>query len=105
MDPCFDLFVNAIKTDATKLSYTQSLEQFKEFSKVKTYCKITKLKTPKLKELLASYICYLKTKDLRSTSISLYLSSIELFLDMNEVSYPKRVIRKLPKTIFDLIPP
>lgn len=53
------------------------------------------MKTPALKALLVSYITHLKTKNLRSTSISLYLSSIELFLDMNEVNYPKKVIRRL----------
>lgn len=98
MDSCYQMFDNAIQTDATRLAYSQSLEKFKNFSKVKTYCQLTKLKTPKLKKLLISYISYLKEKELRSTSISLYLSSVELFLDMNEVSYPKRVIRKtIPK--------
>jgi len=98
MDSCYQMFDNAIQTDATRLAYSQSLEKFKDFCKVKTYCQLTKIKTPQLKKLLISYISHLKEKNLRSTSISLYLSSIELFLDMNEVSYPKRVIRKtLPK--------
>ncbi len=49
----------------------------------------------KLKELLVSYTVYLNSKKLTHSSISLYLSSIELFHDMNEIIYPKRVIRKL----------
>ena len=95
MDSCYEIFINAIQTDATKISYTQSLKKFKEFCKVKTYCKFSKMKTPILKAHLVSYITHLKSRDLRSTSISLYLSSIELFLEMNEINYPRKVIRKL----------
>ena len=95
MDACWDLFVNAIKTEATKESYTNSMKKFKEFSKVKTYKQFKKLKTEKLKGLLVSYIVYLNSKNLAHSSVSLYLSAIELFLDMNEINYPKRVIRKL----------
>jgi len=95
MDSCWNLFVNAIRTDATMVSYTTSLKKFKEFSNIKTYCQLTKMKPTKLKLLLVDYITHLKSKNLTHSSISLYLSSIELFLDMNEVSYPKKVIRRL----------
>ncbi len=98
MDPTFDIFVNAIKTDATKLSYTESLKKFRIFCNVKKYSQFTKMSTSKLKAFLVSYLTYLKSKNLTHSSISLYLSSIELFLDMNEVSYPKKVIRRLLPT-------
>jgi len=98
MDSTYDLFINSIKTDATKLSYTKSLDRFRIFCKVKKYCQFTKMSTPKLKAFLVSYLTYLKSKNLSHSSISLYLSSIELFLDMNEVSYPKKVIRRLLPT-------
>jgi len=98
MDSTYDLFVNAIRTEATKLSYTTSLEKFKDFCKVKKYSQFTKMSTPKLKAFLVSYLTHLKSKNLTHSSISLYLSSIELFLDMNEVSYPKKVIRRLLPT-------
>lgn len=95
MDSCWQLFVNAIKTDATKISYTKSMEKFKDFCNVRSYCQFSKMRTSKLKELLVAYVVYLNSKNLTHSSVSLYLSSIELFLDMNEIIYPKRVIRKL----------
>ncbi len=99
MDSCWTLFVNAIKTEATKESYTKSMIKFKEFCKVKTYCQFQKMKTEKLKSLLVSYIIQLNDRNLAHSSVSLYLSAIELFLDMNEINYPKRVIRKLLPSI------
>lgn len=98
MDSCWNLFVNAIKTEATREAYTKSLTKFKEYSRIKTYCQFKKLSNNKLKELLVSYIIHLKSKNLSYSTISLYLSSIELFLDMNEIAYPKKVIRKLLPT-------
>ncbi len=95
MDLTYELFVSAIRTDATKLSYTTSLEKFKDFCKIKKYSQFTTMKTPKLKAFLVSYLTHLKSRKLKHASISLYLSSVELFLDMNEVSYPKKVIRRL----------
>lgn len=98
MDLTYELFVSAIKTDATKLSYTTSLEKFKKFCEIKKYSQFTTMSTSKLKAFLVSYLNFLKSKKLKHGSISLYLSSVELFLDMNEVSYPKKVIRRLLPT-------
>lgn len=98
MDLTYELFVSAIKTDATKLSYTTSLEKFKNFCEIKKYSQFTSMSTPRLKGFLVSYLNFLKSKDLKHSSISLYLSSVELFLDMNEVNYPKKVIRRLLPT-------
>jgi len=58
MDSCWQLFVNAIKTDATRLSYTKSIEKFKNFCKVKSYCKFSKMKTTKLKKTVGG-VCSL----------------------------------------------
>ena len=71
------------------------MEKFKDFCKVKSYYQFSKMKTIKLKKLLVMYVVHLNNKNLAHSSVSLYLSSIELFLDMNEIIYPKRVIRKL----------
>jgi len=98
MDATYDLFVSAIKTDATRLSYTASMKKFKDFCGVSKYSQFTRMSKTKLKAFLVSYIIHLKSKNLTSKSISLYLSAIELFLEMNEVNYPRLVIRRLLPT-------
>lgn len=97
-DTCFQLFINAIKTDATKISYCRSLEKFKKFCALESYCQFAKIEPAKLKELLVRYVVDLNSRNLTHASVSLYLCSIELFLDMNEIPFPKRIIRKLLPT-------
>ena len=95
MESCMAIFMGAIRTDATRTAYTSGIRNFKEYAGLKTYSQLARLGSKKLKMLIASYIEHLKQKNLTYSTINLYLAPIELFLDMNEVSYPKKVIRKL----------
>jgi integrase len=92
---CWDNFTSAIKTEATKTGYTSTMEKFKEFCNLKEYCDFKELPPERLKELIISYVRTWKDRGLSYSSCNNYLSAIELFLDMNEIAYPKRIIRRM----------
>jgi len=89
----WDIFVSAIKTEATKVGYCAAMNKFREFCGVSNYDDFTKMDTVQIKKHLSEYVQSIK--HLRYSSCNKYLSGIELFLDMNEIIYPKRVIRKM----------
>jgi len=93
--PCWDLFVSAIKTEATRKGYTQTMRKFKDFCKVDDYCDFTTMDPKILKNNLVGFVSKFKINNLTYSSGNNYLSAVELFLDMNEIPYPKKVIRKL----------
>jgi len=66
-----------------------------KFSKIKNYDVLAKIKTDKIKKLLKDWVIALSEKGLKATSIRSKLSAVELFLDMNEVIYPKKILHKL----------
>ena len=94
-DPCWNLFDNAIRRDATKKNYHKAMERFLKFSRLDRYCDFKELEYDRLKTILSSFVIDWKRQGLVYPSCNNYLSAIELFLEMNEISYPKRVIRKL----------
>ena len=93
--PCWDLFVNGIKTEATKKAYTQTMRKFRDSCKVEDYCDFKTIEPQSLKSHLVSFVSKFKENNLTYSSANNYLSAVELFLDMNEIPYPKKVIRKL----------
>jgi len=93
--PCWDLFASAIKTEATRKGYTQTMKKFKDFCKVDDYCDFITMEPKVLKNHLVGFVSKFKENNLTYSSGNNYLSAIELFLDMNEIPYPKKVIRKL----------
>lgn len=95
MDPCWNLFDNAIRREATKKNYHKAMERFLKFSRLDRYCDFKELEYDRLKTILSSFVVGWKRQGLVYPSCNNYLSAIELFLEMNEISYPKRVIRKL----------
>jgi len=66
-----------------------------KFSKIKKYDVLAKVNTDKIKKLLKDWVISLSEKGLKATSIRSKLSAVELFLDMNEVTYPKKILHKL----------
>ena len=91
----FTLFEKAIKSEASRTVYTYSLHEFMKFSKIKKYDVLAKVNTDKIKKLLKDWVISLSEKGLKATSIRSKLSAVELFLDMNEVTYPKKILHKL----------
>lgn len=91
----FEVFNESIHNEITRLNYNHSLYEFFIFTKCKTLDQITKLPTKNIQEKLKAWIIKLKATGIKSSSIKTKLAGIELFLDMSEVVYHKRVIRKL----------
>jgi len=91
----FTLFENAIKSETSRKIYTYSLHEFMKFSKIKNYDELAKIKTDKIQKLLENWVLSLRKKGLRATSIRSKLSAIELFLEMNKVTFHKKVLHKL----------
>lgn len=92
-DIFFVNFISAIKTEATRYSYVRTMEKFLEYCNLKEYSDFGKLSADQIKEYMKGYVRTLN--NLSYSAGNAYLSAIELFMDMNEISYPKRVIRKM----------
>lgn len=88
----FFKFINAIKTDKTKEAYTRGLDSFCVYSGL-GYDDIAK--SPKIHELLERWVISMNQAKLKYASAHLYLSGVELFLEMNMILWHKKVIRKL----------
>jgi len=87
----FSLFENAIKSEATKIVYKNSLHAFMKFAKIKNYDDIVKLSTNKLHQLLTDWVLFLTQEGLKAATIRNKLSAVELFLDMNMKTYHQKV--------------
>jgi len=88
-------FDNAIHSEATRRVYKRNLFEFFLFTKAKSLDDIIKYSTPKIQQILKDWVATLQKKKLKASTIRPKLSSVELFLDMNEVIYHKRIIRKM----------
>lgn len=93
----YRVFEHAINTKATLTNYDNWLYAFFKYSHYSNLDKITKLPTPKLQELLKNWVMDLG-ETMKPSSVKAYLAAVELFLEMNEVVYHKKVIRKLIPT-------
>lgn len=88
----FFKFVNAIKTDRTRESYVIGLDKFAIFSGL-GYDEI--VKSPNLHELLERWVISLNQAKVKYSTAHVYLSAVELFLEMNMILWHKKIIRKL----------
>lgn len=91
----FTLFEAAIKSDQTKSVYTYSLHEFMKFTKISQYDSIVKLSPDKIQKLLENWVMDLTTRNLKASTIRGKLGSIELFLEMNKITYYKKILHKL----------
>jgi len=86
-------FTQSIKTTSTLKAYNYALDKFMILSKLNSYDSVIKLKTDRVQDLLESYVISLKNRSYQT--VNLYMSSVELFFEMNKVIYHKRILRKL----------
>ena len=89
----FVIFVNAIKSDKTKVGYVRDLNSFLNFTKVVDYDTLAKLGTDTIQEFLENYVLELKGKNL--ISIRTRLAGPELFFEMNKKLFYKKILHKL----------
>jgi len=89
----FVIFVNAIKSDKTKIGYIDDLKKFLAFTKMPDYDTLAKLDTDTIQEFLENYVIELKGRNL--TSIRTRLAGPELFFEMNKKLFYKKILHKL----------
>jgi len=91
----FRNFDDAIKHDTTRRSYHYSLNEFMRFADLDDYNELTKKDKDTIQKLLENWMRFLKKKNLISNTISTKLNSVELFLDMNKITWFKKIVRKM----------
>jgi len=88
------LFEQAMKSEATKKSYTFQLNRFRKFYHIKDYDSLLKINKDKLQEMLEDYLFTLK-KTQSEGSIQTAFYAIELFFSMNDVVLNFKKLRKM----------
>jgi len=88
------LFEQAMKSEATKKSYTFQLNKFSKFYHIRDYDSLLKIDIKKLQEMLEDYLFTLK-KTQSSGSIQTAFFAIELFFSMNDVVLNFKKLRKM----------
>jgi len=91
----FRNFDEAIRRDSTRRSYHYNLNEFMRFAKLTDYDKLAKQSTDAIQKLLKNWVVSLKKKELVHNTISTKLNAVELFLDMNEKIWHKKIVRKM----------
>jgi len=89
----FVIFVNAIKSDKTKIGYVSDLNKFLTFTKMPDYDTLAKLDTDTIQEFLENYVLELKSRGI--SSIRTRLAGAELFFEMNKKLFYKKILHKL----------
>ncbi len=89
----FVIFVNAIKSDKTKVGYVRDLNNFLAFTKVVDYDTLSKLGIDTIQEFLENYVLELRKRNL--TAIRSRLAGPELFFEMSKKLFYKKILHKL----------
>jgi len=101
-DEAWDNFVSAINNEKTLENYVRSLNEFMAFHNLRSYDEFIKVSVPQIQDFLKEWINHLKSKNLRGNTISTKLNPIELMLEMNEIVWAKRKIKRMiPKSIHE----
>jgi len=101
-DEAWDNFVSAINNDKTLENYVRALNEFMAFHNLRSYDEFIKIPVPQIQNFLKEWINHLKSKNLKGNSISTKLNPIELMLEMNEIVWAKRKIKKMiPKSVHE----
>jgi site-specific recombinase XerD len=79
-------FINSVDSEATKTNYRRVFPYFMKFCKREAYEQMLNIEIRKLEGLIRDYIIHLKqNKNLAPGSISMYISGIRHFYQMNDV--------------------
>ncbi len=101
-DDAWDNFVSAINNQKTLENYVRALNEFIVFHNLRSYSEFVNLPVPQIQNFLKEWITHLKSKNLKGNSISTKINPIELMLEMNEIVWAKRKIKKMiPKSVHE----
>lgn len=78
------IFEESIKSKATRSNYTDHLNRFLQFTRLKDYDSLLKLDSDQLQTILEDYVMHLK-KTVSPNSVPIYMTGIKHFFIMNRV--------------------
>ena len=88
------LFEESIKTKATLHTYTQHIQWFLKFTKIKDYDGLLKVPTEQMQTILEDYVMHLK-KTINPNSVPVYMTGIKHFFVVNRVRLFWEIIHKM----------
>ena len=99
-----EIFQNSIKTERTLEIYTERLEQFHKFTKIKSYDSYTTMDPKLVENLVMEYVIYLKKKIEKGVigpnAIAQRIAPIDLFMSQNDVMInTKKIHRMFPRKV------
>lgn len=89
------IFENSIKSIETLKSYKYHLEQFLNFTNLKSYDELSSLDTNTIQNFLEDYVIKLKKQGLAGMSFRSYFAGIEIFLEVNKIFFYKKALHKM----------
>ena len=97
------MFLSGILTEKTREKYEYYLQRFLKETKLKNFTALIELDDETRQDIIEKYILFLKSRDLKRTSVRPVLYAIELFFDMNKKILHKTVLSKMVQGIPDHI--
>ncbi len=94
-DEAWDNFQSGLNNENSKIVYTRNLNEFMRFSELHYYDEFVQMPIKEIQEMLKKWIKSHKKAELKGNTISAKLNAVELMLDMNEVVWARKMIRKM----------
>ena len=94
-DEAWDNFESGMNNEQSKKVYTRNLNEFMRFFDLRSYDELVKTCVKDIQEMLKGWIKSHKISGLKGNTINAKLNAVELMLDMNEVVWAKKKIRKM----------
>ena len=91
----YQIFLDALKSDATKSNYIYWLNKYLEWKKSKNHDELLKDTPDKIQTDIEDYIRYMKNENKSKGSIKITIYALFHFFSMNRVILNERIIKKL----------
>ena len=91
----FQLFNDSIKSDKTKITYKEGLNNFMRFHGLTDYMDLKNADTDTIQNWLETWVVAQKKKGLKHFTIAGRVHGVEAFLDMNKKIWFRKVVHKL----------
>ena len=94
-DEAWSNFESGLNNEKSKTVYTRNLNEFMRFFDLHSYDELVKTPVKDIQEMLKKWIKSHKDTGLKGNTINVKLSAVELLLDMNEIVWARKKIRKM----------
>lgn len=94
-DEAWSNFESSLNNEQSKKVYTRNLNTFMKFFDLHSYDELVQTPVKDIQEMLKKWIKSDKDAGLKGNTIKVKISAVELMLDMNEVVWARKKIRKM----------